>query len=348
MVRTIFLIVMILINYLVSRGIPAKNKNNVFLNISFLELFLILLFRAPFSDMINYINMFHRIAELPFSELGSVGWEYGYVIFNKIIAIISSNDRVLIGIISFITLFGQYIFIKKYSNNYLITVILFIGLNFFNYNYILLRQEIALVIILFSIRYIEEKKFIKFLLCIIIAILFHQSALVFIIVYILSKIKCTNKIKIYCIPIFIIIFIFRNFLGRLLYINTYVEYVGNTQTTEGYTMLAVLLLIYIAMLFVEFVIIKNGKSKNEVNNTENIFYWMYIVAIAFQILATTQSLVSRIVLYFNFSLIILLPRIIEKIENKKILLLVNFILIISIIGFSCTNQPDVLYEVYMK
>ena len=158
MVRTIFLIVMILINYLVSRGIPAKNKNNVFLNISFLELFLILLFRAPFSDMINYINMFHRIAELPFSELGSVGWEYGYVIFNKIIAIISSNDRVLIGIISFITLFGQYIFIKKYSNNYLITVILFIGLNFFNYNYILLRQEIALVIILFSIRYIEEKK----------------------------------------------------------------------------------------------------------------------------------------------------------------------------------------------
>ena len=217
MVRTIFLLIMILINYIIIELIPIKNKKKVFLNISFLELFLILLFRAPFSDMINYINMFHYIGNIPLGDLTNIDWEYGYVLFNKIISTITLNDRWLIGIVSFITLIGQYIFIKRYSKNYLITLILFIGLNFFNYHYILFRQEMALTIVLFSIRYIEKQKLIKFVMCIIIAMFFHQSALIFLLMLIAFKIPCTKKIRLYFIPIFGIVFILRNILGSFLY-----------------------------------------------------------------------------------------------------------------------------------
>ena len=346
MVRTIILLIMILINYIVIELIPIKNKKNVLLNVSFLELFLILLFRAPFSDMINYINMFDYIGNLPFGALKNIEWEYGYVLLNKLISMITLNERVLIGIVAFITLLGQYIFIKKYSKNYLVTLVLFIGLNFFNYHYILFRQEIALAIVLFSIRYIEKQKLVKFILCIIIAMLFHQSALVFVLIYIVSKIESTKEIRIYFIPVFMIIFTLRGFLGNLIYISSYTEYVGNTQTSDGYTMLFLLMGIYIAILVLEYIFF--NKEKNKISKTENIFYWMYTLAIIFQILATTQSLVARIVLYFSLSLIILLPNIIEKIENKKLVVLINFILVVLIMVFSFTNEPLEPYKLYFK
>lgn len=346
MVRTITLLIMILINYIIIELIPVKNKEKVFLNVSFIELFLILLFRTPFSDMINYINMFHYIGELPFEELKNIDWEYGYVLLNKLITVITSNDRVFIGIVAFIALFGQYIFIKKYSKNYLITLVLFVGLNFFNYHYILFRQEIALAIVLFSIRYIEKQKLVKFILCIAIAMLFHQSALVFALIYVANKIESSKDVRIYFIPIFMGIFALRGFLGNLVYISSYTEYEGNIQTSDGYTMLFLLLGIYIAILVLEMTIIK--KDKKEIQTTENIFYWMYTFAIVFQILATTQSLVARIVLYFNFSLIILLPNIIEKIENRKLVTLINFVLIVSVMAFALTNEPMEPYKFYIK
>ena len=345
MVRTIFLLIMILINYIIIELIPIKNKKKVFLNISFLELFLILLFRAPFSDMINYINMFHYIGNIPLGDLTNIDWEYGYVLFNKIISTITLNDRWLIGIVSFITLIGQYIFIKRYSKNYLITLILFIGLNFFNYHYILFRQEMALTIVLFSIRYIEKQKLIKFVMCIIIALFFHQSALIFLLMLIAFKIPCTKKIRLYFIPIFGIVFILRNILGSFLYINKYVKYEGEIQGSDGYTMLFLVLVIYIAILVLEFIVIK---KEGNISMTESLFYWMYAFAIIFQILATTQSLISRIVLYFNSALIILLPNVVEKIEDKKLKTLVNFILIVLIMAFSFTREPIETYKLYFK
>ena len=150
----------------------------------------------------------------------------------------------------------------------------------------------------------------------------------------------------FVIPVFMIIFTLRGFLGNLIYISSYTEYVGNTQTSDGYTMLFLLMGIYIAILVLEYIFF--NKEKNKISKTENIFYWMYTLAIIFQILATTQSLVARIVLYFSLSLIILLPNIIEKIENKKLVVLINFILVVLIMVFSFTNEPLEPYKLYFK
>ncbi len=344
MIKTLYLIIGILIVYIFINIIPIKNKKNAFINVVFLVLLWILILRGKFSDMINYSDMFTYIGTLSWKNLRIVNWEYGFVVLNKLIYILTKNEQIFFSIISIITLGGQYVFIKKYSKNYLGSIILFIGLNFYNYNYILLRQEIAITIILFSIKYIENNNAIRFLFSVFLASLFHQSALVFIFIYPLNKIRCTNKLKIYMVPIFVFVYIIRGVIKNVIYIDKYVIYEGGVQSSDGYTMLMVLIAVYIAMLITEMLL----KIKKEDYNAENVFWWMYIIAIVAQILATTQSIMARIVLYFNLSMIVLLPNTIEKIEDKNSKILINILLIIMILGFSFTNQPMSEYRLFFK
>ena len=345
MVRTVYLLIMVLVNYIIITLIPVKSKNKLFLNVSFIELFVILILREPVSDMITYVDMFHYTDTLSFSEIiGPRYFEDGYMIFTKIITFLTTNERFFIVITSFIILFGQYMFIKKYSSNYLISMYIFIGLNFFDNDYILIRQGIALAILMFSIRYIEDKKLFKFIMCIVVATLFHQSALIFVLLYFISKIKCTKTIKMCCIPIFAIIFMLRQFIMNIIYGFTYSNYIGRVQGSDGYTMLFLFIGIYILIVFSE-TIMQNKEQKEEISVTENIFYWMYILAVVFQILSTAQSIVARLVLYFSISLIILIPNTIQKFENKRLSLLSNILIIILLLGYSYIVQPQEIYQI---
>lgn len=75
-----------------------------------------------------------------------------------------------------------FYFFKRYTKNIFFAILLYFIAEYFNYSYEVLREGFAVGIFLLSWKYFLNNKWLKYLLCCIIAILFHPSALVMLLV----------------------------------------------------------------------------------------------------------------------------------------------------------------------
>lgn len=114
--------------------------------------------------------------------------EFGYIGFNWAIAHITSNRYIFI----FLYTICMYAIIlhsfRKYAKNYSLASILFLALVFF-FSFTYLRQMFAAAVIGFSIRYIIERKFLKYCAIIFAAFSFHNSAIIFFPMYFIANRK---------------------------------------------------------------------------------------------------------------------------------------------------------------
>lgn len=114
--------------------------------------------------------------------------EFGYIGFNWAIAHITSNRYIFI----FLYTICMYAIIlhsfRKYAKNYPLASILFMALVFY-FSFTYLRQMFAAAIIGQSIRYIIERKFLKYCAIILAAFSFHNSAIIFFPMYFIANRK---------------------------------------------------------------------------------------------------------------------------------------------------------------
>lgn len=187
--------------FFVKKGVDYTNSKIVFA-ICFICLSLISGLRGNFThDYNNYVGVFHYIGNQTFWEILSNAnnnhTEILYNIINKIIYFFTQNAVVLFCVIAMMTTFFYLLFLKKESHIFGMSVLLFVtsGLYFQSFN--LLRVILAAGIITCSISYLEQKKFLQFFLLLITAVMFHKTAIVGLIFFVIYYVKGTkNSIKI--------------------------------------------------------------------------------------------------------------------------------------------------------
>lgn len=118
--------------------------------------------------------------------------EVGYIGSNIFLSFITSNRYVFILLYTFIIYFLYYLSLKEYSTNYFFAMMLFMGLMFF-FTFTYLRQMVGVGIAWFAIRYIYKKNLYKFIICILIASSFHNSAIVLLPLYFLPIKRFNQK-----------------------------------------------------------------------------------------------------------------------------------------------------------
>ena len=114
--------------------------------------------------------------------------EFGYIGLNWAIAHITNNRYIFI----FLYTICMYAIIlhsfRKYAKNYSLASILFLALVFY-FSFTYLRQMFAAAVIGLSIRYIIERKFLKYCAIILVAFSFHNSAIIFFPMYFIANRK---------------------------------------------------------------------------------------------------------------------------------------------------------------
>lgn len=323
----IYIIIIFLFIATIIRILPIKKekRNNIFINISFVVLFIVLIIREPYSDMIEYIKFFKNINIFSMSQILNSKWEILYVALNVFIKLFTNNDRIFIIILAIIGLIGPYFFIKRYSKNYLFSVILFIILGIYHFDFYVIRQSITISILLLSIKYIEQKKLLKFLIMVLIATGFHTSALVFIIAYPICNIKVNVKWILVCSAIALTTFLASTKIINLIYsYSAYGTYMNMKNVSDGRGLLLVLIVIFIAMFIINYFNNKTHiKSTNkmfiqrEAEDTNSIFFNMTMMGILFQFLSLSQGVIVRLAIYFIIGNIILIPNVICEVKDKK-------------------------------
>lgn len=153
------------------------------------------IYYGPVGDLYEYENYFYNV-KLSHLLHPTKPFEKGYILLNAVLRLFSDQYWVLRLVLAIIVVaFWKKIIISK-DDNFLLGkefLALFCLWALKNGNIFIVRSSIAVVILIYSIRYIENKNFNKFFLMVFIAFMFHTIAIVFIPAYWLYHWKTSRK-----------------------------------------------------------------------------------------------------------------------------------------------------------
>ncbi len=156
---------------------------------------LILCFLASFrsyivgNDTESYIHVFHQCED--YLLLGS-RFEIGYVYLNVFLKRLCSNPQIVFVVSSIFIYFSFTRFIWKYSRMPWLSMLVFFML-VFGSTVNIMRQCIAVAVLLYGVDFIIQRKLIPFVLSVVIAFLFHYTAVFFVFAWFLPNIKLNGR-----------------------------------------------------------------------------------------------------------------------------------------------------------
>ena len=164
---------------------PHRSKQILFFSFMMLALFVGLSDMLGGYDRYIYASLFDDIADI--TRVGGnykdasiftlYSSEIGYIGSNILISFITSNRYVFILLYTFIIYYIFYLSLKEYCVNYTFGMILFMSLMFF-FTFTYLRQMVGVGFAWFAIRYVYKKELYKFIICVLVAASFHNSAII--------------------------------------------------------------------------------------------------------------------------------------------------------------------------
>ena len=286
-----------------------KRKNIFYILIFiFISFFSSLRLAKEGTDTYVYLNIFKNIDKYDFSNI-----EHGYYLLNRIIYFISDNYQFFLFIVTSIIYLNLYSFLNRYSKHIRISLLLFILLGYFDNSLNLIRQLIAISIVLYSYKYILSRNFIKFLLIIILASLFHKTSFIFIFAYFLYKIPYKRNIWKYYIVCLIPIFLVSSYLFDFIQsTGLYGEYFTSSEFGIQDSIKLAPLLNFIqcfCIIITSLFLLKSNDKKS----------YFLIVLLMFGSFFTLTSFrftqIDRLSFYYSIFTILLIPNI--YINNKK-------------------------------
>ena len=264
------------------------------------------------GDLENYIPAFKNIGSLPWVEIFTYPWEYGYILLNKIIYSCSTDERWLLISVSFFVVTGYMCYIYRYSKICWLSLFLFVALGYYCTSLSMLRQSLAIVCVLNSIRYVIDGNWKKNICWIILGMSFHITSVIFFLLYFLAHFRVTWMYFISFLAGSFLFFMFAgNFVLFYLVENYFSIYEGNMVEGEGYGMLILLLLITTTGVWI--------KTRLNINDTKmNVFTHMMVLACGLQLCSLQFSLFARVVLYFQLAIIIYIPMLLSYLKGREI------------------------------
>lgn len=185
----------------------SKRGQNVFLWLCFLELSFLAGFREWYigNDTHHYVSTF--IATINHMDISLSYMEKGYILYNQFIALFTSNPQAILLVTALIVTGSICYFIRKYSTVVLIPILLFVILQF-GASMCIMRQYLAISIVLCSMSFVVKRQFIPFLLCCALATSVHYSATISLGLYFIYPLPFKIKYLFWCFVGTMLAFIF--------------------------------------------------------------------------------------------------------------------------------------------
>jgi len=273
----------------------------------FVLLFFILALRSDNIgiDLSNYKIIFSDNYSKPFSTLWAAEDEKGYLLLNKAVSLFTTNFQWLLVIIALITIIPVAIVYIKQVEMPLLTILLYVNMSTFVMLFSGLRQSIAIGIGLLAYLAVKKKKLIIFILLVLLAMTFHQSAFILFVMYPLYYMKIKGKSFFFLMPIALITFVFRLQIYKLaikLLPERYSIY--EISSTGAYTVLLLLVIFVIYSYFIP--------DKTKLDENTNGLRNFLLLATFIQMFVSLSPMAMRMNYYFIIFIPLLIPQIIKR------------------------------------
>lgn len=332
------------ISVLLSQRNKLKN-----LNISALVFFILFITSAIRFDVGYDYMLYYDILNSDYDQFinETERMEPLNILLFKISRIIGFNQFYFI-ITSAIIFFSLYKVVTKFSKNISLSILLFMSLPIFYFNsFSIIRQFVAVSIVFYASTFIFDKKFLQYYMFVLIAFLFHKSALIGIILPLIFHYKGNFLRIIYVILFLLSIFgenIITYFASILLSDYYYNAYILRKLGTGGDKMLYIFQIISFFLLFIPY---KKMEEKS-ITYMNAFFVGIFI----WGALSPFGHAGVRGALYFTIFIILLIPELVESFNYRKIkrqivyLITFTFYLLTLWLGINNPHKdPNIPYRI---
>ena len=271
--------------------------------------------------------------------------EKGYYFLIKMVNLISGTQQLVFLIMAIISNYLIYKFIIENSKDKILSILIFFLIGpFYSSGFNGIRQYLAISLFLYSLKYLKNKKVLKYFFFIFLGFLFHKSCILLLPLYLILNLKYSLKQKI--IILILSLLVDYKLLPTILNIFNY----GIYNSIVIYRVNSNFYLILLFLIFSMLIFLYNEKNKNLNMVEENInFYTIVLLIITFfneEMYPYLNQIFLRMVTYFLFNYIIIIPNFIEKAFKQKKLIKSVFFIVISILYFRTflTKLPDYQYN----
>lgn len=313
----LFLVYLFFTTMLYTQSKRKHKQKIIFLIANFIPLVLISGFRdcTVGIDTKQFTGAFSKIINMSPKYFNTLRYEYGFSYLCWILGKISSNPQILIFVTSFFINISIARFIYKNSDNVCLSTILYILCNFFFSYMNIMRQAIAIAIILWGYEYLKGKKYIKFSIFVLFASFFHTSAFLALILIIFNNFEFDKKFLNITFIATILCFLFgkKFFLVLANMSPRLYEYVGGNYDVENYFAALLEFMVYLVSFIFGIIVI----DRKENNNKNNILIGIIGIVVVLSSLVMRVSIFNRFTHYFSIFLIIWMANVINEIKNGK-------------------------------
>lgn len=297
------------------------NKFKFGLKLSFLLIFLFLALRYDFgNDYDAYLEKFQFLEKYGLeaflnNDESEKGWVYLNILF------LPFGFFVLVAFLALINCLVYYDFIKRFVPVKLYWLSVFIYM-FDPYLMLIhssaMRQSLAISLVVFSIKYLYEKKLFTFFLIVLLASYFHSSALIALVLIplLIFNFKISLKFGLIFCTLFLLLFfasdLINNNVGNFLqlYLSRYETHLENDVVLKQEIGLGVVLQFMILIIVIYY-----GKFQNK---ESSLLFKIYIISFIFIPLSMIIWLIDRTGFYFTIFSIAVIPIIASSMVNRNI------------------------------
>ena len=308
-----------------------RKKRNLALAFFFLFLTMLLMFRheSVGIDTKNYIIYFRVFSNSSWKSLIGGSWEIGFAYFNKIILLFSKNVQVFFAVTAIVITCMIYPTYKRLCIDSTLTILLYVNMSTFVMMFSGIRQMLAIAIGFIAYEFTRKKRLIPYALMVALAMMFHTSAFMLILMYPVYHLKLTKKSLIAVVPILCLIFVFNEPIFTFLaeYLEKYTRFEAELSSTGAYTVL---------ILFAMFVVFSFVIPDEKIMDTETLGLRNFMVlTLALQMFAPLHTLAMRMNYYYIIFIPLLIPKIIQyrKKDMHQIALLARPIMVAFFLGY---------------
>ncbi|OUP49747.1 EpsG family protein [Lachnoclostridium sp. An181] len=326
-------------NYKKKERIQVKEKclETVFVVLTFLPMYLVNA-SAYYTggDYATYVQYFQKI------RLGiDIDTDIAYYLINRFVIAIGGEFQLVYFIVCFIGYGLLLLCVKKFSDNYALTLFLYFAYAyFFRFGMNLIRQFIAVMLVFLAYEYIEKRKLILFTILIILATSFHFSAIIIWPFYFILnrklKLSFFLMIAMVCIPFNfkfqeIMTFLFAKFKPSYLTSN----YITRTFSWDIAFILCHIIALGIVFLYYDYL---------QTNIKNRIMINALYIGIIISTLACWLPEYKRFAYYFLFPEICLIANALQVEKRNKIK--IGILIILSLILLFHLTRALPIWEVF--
>ena len=281
------------------------------------------------SDLPHYKMIFDLVGKE--HNINNTHEHYGFLFnfavwLSGVISTESIGFTILLMISSIIVVLTAAYVSKECSSDISISMLLFVCFDTYILSFSGLRQSMAIGLIMIAFKYMHDKKPLNFAIMVVLAYYFHDSAIFVLPLYLLNFVNKKNiEYILYAVGVaFIVIYSFvdeiiMEIVCDLLDLHYFYFYgmIGEKLTMMSY--LKAFMLIGVFVFFLGYKIYNERKGKTFSRKYTLCLMTYYLAALLnlYNIMTGSFMIISRMIYYFSWTLILLVPEFLASIENPK-------------------------------